>query len=347
MTHTILLALGIFTLCAFYPFTAISFQKYRLPKKEKEYLRNQHLLFGDKGILSDEDVSIEKNIFQADFDGTDYILPVSFVTLFCAMGFYVLFSGKSPIILWGAQTVSENNLIPYDRLSLVSLSMAILGSHVWAIQYIVRRLITLDLAPGAYYSVGTRIILATFVSLVLRHFIACLPVKDPMIIESQIPAIAFFTDIFPQRAMQYMQDKLKIFGSVSGKAHNLSLDMIEGISLFSKVRLAEIGIDNAQNLALANFKVMMLKTPFTPRLILDWIAQAKLYIMVKDGITELRKAGIRNVFSLIRAYDQGGLEELEALSTKIGTDLPLACTLLKERPDIVELLKIRERVCVD
>jgi hypothetical protein len=58
--------------------------------------------------------------------------------------------------------------------------------------------------------------------------------------------------------------------------------MIEGINVFHKVRLGEVGIDNVQNLAEANVIGLLLKTPFNPSQLIDWIAQAKLYLYFKD-----------------------------------------------------------------
>jgi len=345
MTQTLFLYSGIFILCSVYPFTAISFLKHRLPKKKLDYIQIQQLLDNKSSAYSDDDQKKTDSLFKHDYDGTDYVLPVLFVTLFCLLGFYILFAGKTPIILSGIWMKPDTIYLRYYRLSLVSMSMAILGSYVWSIQYLVRRLITVDLAPSAYYSIGTRIIFATFVSLVLRHFIAFVPGETGSFMTNQLPAIAFFTGVFPQRAMQYMQERLRIFNPQSGKSHDLPLEMIEGVSLFCKVRFAEIGIDNAQNLALANFKEMILKTPFNPRMILDWIAQAKLYIIVKDGIGELRKAGIRNIFGLLSIYDAGQTDKLEVLSKKIGTDLDMICMELKDRPDIINLVKIREKLC--
>ena len=346
MAHNILLILGIFVLCSFYTFAAISFLKHRLPKKKREYMRLQQLLDSKEADASEENEKEIDNIFKRDYNGTDYILPVFFVTLFCVLGFYVLFSGKPPIILSGVWSGDADTSLSYYKLSLVSIGMAILGSYVWSIQYIVRRLITVDLAPSAYYSIGTRIIFATFVSLVLRHFIASLPDEASQMMINQLPAIAFFTGIFPQRAMDWLQERLRIFNPPSNKAHKLPLEMIEGISMFSKIRLAEIGIDNAENLAFANFKEMILKTPFNPRMILDWIAQAKLYIIVKNDIVILREAGIREVFGLVTASSEDQLDKLDTLSEKIKADLSLVCADLKKRPDILVLLEIRQRLCV-
>ena len=151
----ILILLGITVLCSFFPFSVISFQKYRLPKKRREYERIRRILgrdndTGEEGTL--------KELVQEEYKGRDYILPVCFVTLFCALGFWVLFSDIPPIILTGIAAgefgATSSNTLPYSHLSLVAIGMAILGSYVWSIQYIARRLISLDLSPGAYYSVA-------------------------------------------------------------------------------------------------------------------------------------------------------------------------------------------------
>ena len=64
------------------------------------------------------------------------------------------------------------------------------------------------------------------------------------------------------------------------------------------VRLGEVGIDNGQNLAEANVVELILKTPFGPDQLLDWIAQARLYVYVKDEIRVLRRYGVRNALDL-------------------------------------------------
>jgi len=341
-----MLWLGIFILCSFYAFSAISFRKHRLPKKQREYQRIRRILGKEK--KSDEEERLAKELFQTEYKGTDYILPVFFVTLFCALGFWVLFSGKNPLILSGISVEGLNNLdlgkISYKRLSLVAIGMAILGSYVWSIQYIVRRLINLDLIPGAYYSVGTRIIFATFVSLILHHFIQSMDMKRKKELIDLLPVLAFFTGIFPQRAMQYIQEKLLIFSKIGKRAHELPLDMIEGITLFSKVRLSEVGIDNAQNLAEANLEELILKTPFNPRLLIDWIAQAKLYVTVKDDINALRKAGIRTAFDLQVAKNNNGLQAIADISKIEEQHLSAIYNVFSQDPDIIALNEVREKL---
>ena len=345
MERNIMLVLGIFVLCSFFIFTAISFSKHRLPKKKREYQRIRRVL----GIQDDaEEEQLISEIFQTEFKGADYVLPVFFVTLFCALGFWVLFAGETPLILAGISPDGVSDINPekfsYNQLSLVAIGMAILGSYIWSIQYIVRRLINLDLIPGAYYSIGTRIIFATFVSVVLHHFIQSLNQNTKKELLELLPVLAFLTGIFPQRVLQYLQERVPFFSKGNKRAHKLPLDMIEGITLFSRVRLAEVGIDNAQNLAEANIRELILKTPFNPLLLLDWIAQAKLYVTVKDGMDGLRKASIRTVFDLQAAKSNNDLDEVAHLSQIEEEHLSTICDILKEDPKNIVLHDIRKRL---
>jgi hypothetical protein len=197
----ILMVLGIIVLCSFFPFSVISFQKYRLPKKRREYERIREILGKDKDTGEGETLQV---LFQEEYKGSDYVLPVCFVTLFCALGFWVLFSDKPPIILTGISAGgfgdTSSTALPYAHLSLVAMGMAILGSYVWSIQYIARRLINLDLSPGAYYSIGTRIIFATFVSLTFHHLIESMRPEARKEMLELLPVIAFFTGVFPPKS---------------------------------------------------------------------------------------------------------------------------------------------------
>lgn len=346
MERNLMLGLGIFILCSFFTFTAISFRRHRLPKKKREYQRIRRVL-GIKGGGDGEEQLIDE-IFQTEFKGSDYILPVFFVTLFSALGFWVLFSGRPPLILSGISPDGISGIDPaklsYSQLSLVSIGMAILGSYIWSIQYIVRRLINLDLIPGAYYSIGTRIIFATFVAVILHHFIQSLNanIKDELL--DVLPVLAFMTGIFPQRVLQYLHEKVFFFSKGDKKAHPLPLEMIEGVNLFNRVRLSEVGIDNAQNLAEANIKELILKTPYNPLLLLDWIAQANLYIAIKDDIDGLRKAGIRTVFDFLTTGRQNNFAEIATLTNIPSEKLAAIHTIITDDPRISTLNDVREKL---
>jgi hypothetical protein len=121
--------------------------------------------------------------------------------------------------------------------------------------------------------------------------------------------------------------------------------MIEGVTLFSKVRLSEVGIDNAQNLAEANIEELFLKTPFNPILLIDWIAQAKLYEIFKDDLASLRKAGIRTVIDFIAAGENNALKPVAERSEIPENFLTSIYEIIKSRKDISFIIKLHSNLC--
>ena len=60
--------------------------------------------------------------------------------------------------------------------------------------------------------------------------------------------------------------------------------MIEGVSGYDKMRLAELGIDSCHDLAMADFIPLVLKTSYGPRELADWILQAKLCVYCGEAV---------------------------------------------------------------
>jgi hypothetical protein len=115
--------------------------------------------------------------------------------------------------------------------SVVAISISSLGAYVWSIQYIFRRMMTLDLPPGAYYSVGSRMVYSVFVAVILQHFMSAYVGADSKLLGSQLIAVSFLVGIFPERALGWMKESLgHIFSRKSISAKVLPLEMIEGIS---------------------------------------------------------------------------------------------------------------------
>lgn len=82
-------------------------------------------------------------------------------------------------------------------------------------------------------------------------------------------------------------------------AHRLPLTMIEGVHTYDRARLDELGIEDAQNLANANFIELVVRTAFNPGQLIDWIGQAQLYTYFKDDVVALRQYQVRTVFDLL------------------------------------------------
>ncbi len=338
-----MMILGIILFSSFMPLTVISFRRFRLPKKQREYDSIIQALGEEHGRRTDYTLSIDN-----EYSKTDYVPPVIFVTFFCILTFFVLFSNQASLLLFGIYHLKEKNmeLLDYNMLSVLSMVMALLGSYVWAVQYIFRRLVTIDLSPSAYYSIGIRMVLSCFVALIFHHFLRALPYSSATL--RMLPVVAFFTGMFPQRMIHFMLERLErtnIFPSKSSeKADNLPLDMIEGMNLYNKVRLAEVGIENAQALAKADLVELILKTAFKPRQILDWIAQAMLYLYFKSDIDKLRRFGIRNVLEFKENITEENASDCAKAIDLSEHHLMFVCRNVNSNPGVERLINAEKNL---
>jgi hypothetical protein len=253
------------------------------------------------------------------------VLPVVFASLVCLIGFGAVMFGvdvisyhpaKRNVILTASLLEGSGaNATELRWQSMVVLTMAFIGAFVWSCQNIIRRLVAGDLSPNAYYGAGLRMVFAALISLMLSYFLSASP-GSPYT-RGFLPVIAFLTGMLPEQALLYVTEKVKIFSfNKNGVSPPLPLTMIEGISTFDRIRLAEVGVEDAQNLAEASLIDLLLKTPFAPGILIDWIAQAKLYTYFKDDIRMLRRAGVRNAFDYQRAGRNG--QHLKQLAHHAG-----------------------------
>jgi len=369
---------SVVALISIFPLTAFTYRCSRLPKKTKEY--NQMLKkLGYKNPTGPAYVPS----LESEYSWWDYILPVLFVcaiTFLCAytmilgpqkMGYGDFFSdtysskvdqvagNKKPaisLLLNGPSLAKLKDVKDNDRnmlFAMLVVSLAFAGSYVWAIQSLYRRLSTVDLVPGAYYSIGIRIIFSVFVGLLIYYFLSGgdvrVIVNDNWKVNSPtaIAIYSFLAGMFPQKGLKWLQDKfsLVVDKESSKESSPLPLSMIEGVGLFERTRFVEMGIDNAQNLAKSNFIEVVIRTPFNPREVIDWIGQARLYLYFGDEIILLRKAGIRTIFNLKKVgSEKGGLQRVEKLlEKKISIEkLKTVYTIIQDDQDVIELSRAVE-----
>jgi hypothetical protein len=333
--------LGMVFLCSYMPLTAYSFWRFRLPKKEEEFKKIIKALEMDESIAFFFTPS-----FKDEYSPLDYAIPVAFTTFLVLLGSIVILLGhelkiaETPNLLFSGMKFNDPNCLEYQKQSLMVLGMGFLGAYVWSVENIFRRLVTVDLLPRAYYNISIRMILAALVALTLHHLFSALPGEKYF--ESIMPVIAFLTGMFPERAIHYLKNRISIFSGKDNKiAKDLPLDMLEGMSLLHKIRLSEIGIDNAQNLANANLIEVYLKTPFQAKQLVDWAGQAKLFMYFKSEIDKLREIGIRTIYDLkIIKETEGRLKEV-AQSTGIPElQLEIVCRRIEEDPSMGRLQKV-------
>ncbi len=305
-----------FIFSVFFPLTAISYFRYMVPKKKKEYQKS----LDDMGINSSKKV---EDIHSA----VRFLLPVSFAFSICFLAiFYIVFADRlisdigDSVILTGASFGEGNTALITQSISV--LTYAFLGGFIWSATNTIRRLIANDLAPSVYYSAGIRILLASVVALVLSFLLGDKSAPDFLGFKSSLAAIAFLTGMFPERFLQYLIKVFQKFVDPDNlNTDQLSLYHIQGISMQHKERLEEMGIDNAQNLATASLTQLLIETPYKSRQLLDWIGQAKLLCYAKDDMKKFQSVGIRSVFDLFSPKKTGS--SMQQMSNDLGINSSL------------------------
>lgn len=345
---------AVLIIAGFIPATAFSFYQFRLPKKEAEYEEIVTRLGKNNGKSTH--VAIYSPNIKNEYDPKDYVVPVILATVVCMICSVVVVAGagfvdvpantRLSLILMGpsvADGIKDPNIAAQLNGMLI-IAMAFMGGYIWTIQNLLRRLATIDLPPSTYYSIAIRIMMAIFVALLLYYFFR--PGTSTIaegFSADKIPAnmeyltvLAFFAGMFPQRALQWLQEHIRLpWRNEEKGADPLPINMIQGAGVFQRLRLAEVGIDNSQNLASANLIELLLRTPFNPRQLIDWIAQAKLYIYFKSDIMKLRKYGIRTAFDLITVGEKKHrLEELAAQTSIPEIHLQNVLEIMKADPDL-------------
>ncbi|AWB65262.1 hypothetical protein C2869_01840 [Saccharobesus litoralis] len=308
-------------LVLFLPLTAITYIRVSLPKKH-ESVANLKQQFESHDLPDTFSFHLNQ-----DHKPTDYFLPLLLVSLICIVFFTILLSNSAMLLFDGITWVDNADFLGMShafKRNVVCAAMAFLGAYVWAIQFIFRRMMTLDLPPGAYYSVVMRMIYSVLVAVVFQYFMQ----DKAQEFEAQFLVISFFIGLFPERAIMFMREGLShIFARGKHSANELQLDMIEGINGFHKSRLTELGIDNVQNLAHASLIEVIIKTSYKPRVIVDWMAQARLCLEFKNETNLIRKAGIRTIIDLIEVYEHGCPDAMQSISDNSGINKTLIDTV--------------------
>lgn len=308
-------------LSSYFIIITFSFFKFRLSRKKEEL---GALISSLK--LRGGDFDLEHN-FNREFSKNDYLLPVAFVSILSFFGIYLLLLGWSlydlpedgvvKSMLWSGSDFWNDPVYGREKKSLTVVAWALLGGYLSGGQYIYRRFSTIDLTPGNFFSIGIRMVLAPVVSLMLSYLITS---GDPQSFSSNtILVIAFLTGLFPERGFRLLLDKASTLfpGKEKREADNMPLEAIEGVSYMHRLRLNELGIDNVQNLAQFNFLLLVIKTPFPARTLLDWVSQAKLMTEFHDSTTQLYKAGIRSALDFIEAAEDSE-DRLDLIAAETG-----------------------------
>ena len=282
------------------------------------------------------------------------MLPVSVIILmsvyFSALLIYTPLALRPPefmanFLLLGDKYGVERSLAT-DRYLLQTVDVmcfAFLGWYVWTVSTIFSRLTTLELVPATYYNILTRLVAALFVSVMFRHLFAIFGTSGTQFVPE---AVGFGVGLFPDSALQWLTRQLRryLLGD-AGVTDEFSLDLVQGISPFRKIRLYEIGMDNCENLATANPITLYLTSNLSLLEVIDWIAQAQLLVLVgQDKFRVLQNNSYRTVIDLDRGASSAAAGRLSALLGFSPEQLADVRDGLQKDPNFRRLAALRDRV---
>ena len=314
-------------LMLFIPFTAISFYVVRRDVRRRQLREDCRAL----GL----DYEHYYHIYKRETRESHFLYAVCFTSVVTLLGLTSVMLGKElglsenpNLLLLGAfEATTPEAVQAYQNGTLLFFGMAFLGAYLWGLQHILHRYYTSDLVPAVYYGLGTRMIFAAIIALMVYHMLPDLEggagATEGGMASSFLPALAFLIGIFPQRALQYMTDRINVVVSPSDtKAREVPLELIQGISVNDRLRLLEEGIESCFDLANAEFVQLLFTTPFQPLELIDWQLQARLVLYFGKSAEEMRDQGVRCISDL-KVLDDAAAQELaeKTSATKAAVEM--------------------------
>lgn len=257
----------------------------------------------------------------------DYGIPLLVFTSVCFAGFAATLGAYSHaelfetphagVLLGGWKSPSAWDFAAYQAQTFVVVAMAFFGSYLSALSRVIGRVNNNDFYPISLYHYTARIVVACITAAVLRHSIEALGVVQKAIGNAWGPlllllafSIGFAPDLFIVAMLRRAFQVMKTWGSrrdpiKTVRPTSMSLLMIDDITRDKIERLNELEIDTAQALARQNPFRLLPRLPYDLSLIVDWIAQAQLYVFARDvSLQKLRAPPTCATFSI---YTSGSM----------------------------------------
>ena len=261
-----------------------------------------------------------------------YVLPCIIFAGVSLFGFRTAFILADQPEFWNHKSFlllglhgDASKVAEYQAGTAAAVSAAFFGAYVWSIIYLLKRVANFDLSPLSFLRAATQILLACFVVAILRHVMhgATTSGDNKQLLTFAQPdvflGVAFLIGYFPTLGIDTLVDRFqglqlkRVDKAARLMSRTLPMDMIDGMESSIRFRLAELEIEDVQNLATANPVLLFMETPYGFFEALDWVAQAQLIVAVgPDKAHRLRDLCIRTVFDLDNAVSNDAMRPMIA-----------------------------------
>jgi hypothetical protein len=188
----------------------------------------------------------------------------------------------------------------------------------------------------------------------MRHFAVVFGVTDNAVLLGIALAIGAVPAPFFSAFIHWAFGKLNISGdkddpSRTSMPTNLNLLMIDGLANEKIDRLAELEISDAQVLSCQNPFMLWVRLPYDLGLIVDWIAQAQLYVCLREeGFRKARSLQIGDIhkFVLVLSDSNAAPDLCGELGLKTSYVVPLLASL-NDNPCFVRLREVVQAMLPD
>lgn len=330
----IIIFIVLFSLLGIYPLTYIAYRAFREKAQRKRIKDDFRLL----GLVSEDELDeTVENLYLTVYSPTQFVVYIFLIVVFSTVIMMeYLFQIKIPVA---------------DRTTLDLVFFTFLGAYIFSIQELIRRYNTFDIRPQVYSSIFMRLVVAsviTFVSSAVIN-ISAGQIADHAGSNSSTSSawaliLAFVIGIFPNRGIRWFTQRTNVvLNSEADAGSQRPIEKIIGISTWHEARLAEMGIDDAQNLATADIRRLLLTTQFDTQEIIHWIDQAILYVKVGeklDRYRDIKIASFSELRSVVRNLSLNTIKNLNEKNLQLRTDAKkqLASVLGLVDPDELDRL---------
>jgi hypothetical protein len=305
------------------------------------------------------------SIHPASVKQPDFVVPMLFfavIIVFCSLiSFMALFTleafeAKSTLLggLHVLQDLNKNQIATYQSGTLVVSAVAFVGAYLALFNRLLNQINNNDIYPISFHYFSVWLITAMVLAAMMRHFASIFGINDNAALLAIALAIGAMPAPFFTAFIHWAFGKLNISGdkddpSRDNMPSNLNLLMIDGLANEKIDRLSELGISDAQVLSCQNPLILWVRLPYDLALIVDWIAQAQLYVCLREeGFRKARAQQIGDIHKFVSVLSNA--VAASDLCGELGLKPTYVAPLLasfNESPYFVRLREVKEAMLPD